>query len=68
MLSQNFHTLVEFLNNLIQNNRTLQWRVVVVISETTVNPIITQELSHDGGVVPSYCIVHCGVVPAALSI
>lgn len=47
-------------------NRTLQRCFVVVILKTAVNPIITQELSHDGGAVVVYCHVQSGPVGATL--
>ena len=36
--------------------------------ETSIDPIITEELCEDGGVVVDYCIVQCGEVVAVLNI
>ena len=51
MLSEYRHTLGMF-----HTNRTLQRSVVVVIFETSIHLVITQELRYDGGVVVVYCI------------
>ena len=36
--------------------------------QTTVNPSITQQLSHDGGAVVVYCPVQCGVVAPVVAL
>ena len=57
MLPQDPHALVVSMNN-----RPLQRRSVGLIIGTTIDPIITEELCDDGGVVVVYCSVQCGAV------
>ena len=56
MLSEYSHTL-----GMSPINRILQRSSVVVIFETSIYLVITQELRYDGGVVVVYCQVQCGV-------
>ena len=64
MLSEYRHTL----GSVSPINRILQRSFVVVIFETSIDLVITQELRYDGGVVVDYCKVQCGVVVAVLNI
>ena len=61
MLSEYRHTL-----GMSAINRILQRSSVVLIFETSIDLVITQELRYDDGVVVGYCIVQCGVVDAAV--
>ena len=56
MLSEYRHTLGMF-----PINRKLQRSSVVLIFETSIHLVITQELSHEGVAVVVYCQVQCGV-------
>ena len=57
MLSEYRHTL-----GMSAINRILQRSVVVVIFETSIHLVITQELRHDGGLFVEYCPVQCSFI------
>ena len=59
MLPQDLHTLGVSITN-----RILQWCAVVLIFETSIDPIITDELCEGGEAVVDYCPVQCGAVGA----